>query len=86
LCDNRPHSWHVCAQEKAAPAHLLACLELLFVLAPGSESHTLLALKYEARMRQRAEMMEAVIKQVGRLVSISIQHMSTAGDQVACRL
>ncbi len=55
-----------CAQEKASPAHVLACLELLTVLAPGSESHTAVALKYDGLVRQKAHLLEALIKQVTR--------------------
>ena len=52
------------AQRGARPALLLSCLELLRMLAPGSESHTAVAQKYDAVVRQRVQLMEALIKKV----------------------
>ncbi|KAF5830280.1 hypothetical protein DUNSADRAFT_14786 [Dunaliella salina] len=49
-------------QERANPSHLLFCLELLRVLAPGSESHTSVALKYDSVMRDRLLMAESLFK------------------------
>ncbi len=45
-------------QEKADSSSLLACLRLIRVFAPGSESHTSVALKCEGLASTRAELAE----------------------------
>lgn len=45
-------------REKASTATIRACLELIRVFAPGSESHTAVAIKYESMSRARFELAE----------------------------
>ncbi len=51
-------------REKTAEVLLQACLELLVAIAPGSESHAGVALKYYRLLQNREQIYEALIKQV----------------------
>lgn len=50
-------------QDRSNIAHLRACLELIRLFAPGSESHTAVALHYDTSTRTRAELAEAYAAQ-----------------------
>ncbi|GAX74990.1 hypothetical protein CEUSTIGMA_g2436.t1 [Chlamydomonas eustigma] len=52
MCDEFIH------QENSHPSLLRVCLELIRIFAPGSESHTSVAAKYDTIMKSRAELAE----------------------------
>ncbi len=50
-------------KEKSSPGNIRACLELIRVFAPGSESHTAVSVKYESVARARFELAEFLAQQ-----------------------